>query len=151
MSPFWRGQAQTRNTCVQRNQHSVQKPILQALVAQLCSREGQRERRQRRQATAEKQLGLAEKPAICQHYNCSTGNNQPTKYSSARTLLPPEEVWCSGWENSSTGLITLQNIYHLTSATLNNQSKEKNPKQINLWEETQVNRLKWLLPPCIER
>lgn len=126
-------------------------PCFCTLVAQLCSREGQRERRQRRQATAEKQLGLAEKPAICQHYNCSTGNNQPTKYSFARTLLPPEEAWCSGWENSSSGLITLQNIYHLTSATLNNQSKEKNSKQINLWEETQVNRLKWLLPPCTER
>lgn len=74
-----------------------------------------------------KQLGLAQKPVIFQHNNCSTGNTQPANNRSALTLLPPEETE----RNDSTGLLII--LHHIcpcinwsSTTTLKQFKRKKN-------------------------
>ncbi len=122
--------------------YTLQNHILQALVAQLCvqtEREGGQQRERARERERErgdtdngpqlrKQLGLKQKIVICQHNNCSTGNTQPAKYSTAQTLLPAEEME----RNHSAGFQILHHICPCInlSSTTRKQSKKTQTKSV---------------------
>lgn len=77
-----------------------------------------------------KQLGLAQKTVICRHNNCSVGNTQPAKYSSAQSLLTPGNTE----KNDSTGFLMIHHIHpcmNLASTTLKQSSKKKKKRENN--------------------
>ncbi len=98
-----------------------------------AERESERERERERGDTdngpqLRKQLGLKQKIVICQHNNCSTGNTQPAKYSTAQTLLPAEEME----RNHSAGFQILHHICPCInlSSTTRKQSKKTQTKSV---------------------